>query len=84
MAKRIVRRETQGRPSERTADMPQGTSDDRAPVGVMENEPLSDVREPDYDTIARRAYELYCERGCEPGRDMDDWLEAERELRKQK
>jgi hypothetical protein len=48
----------------------------------MENEPAQEMREPDYDSIARRAYELYCERGCEPGREMDDWLKAEQELRK--
>ena len=35
---------------------------------------------PDHD-IARRAYELYCERGCQHGHDLDDWLRAERELR---
>ena len=33
------------------------------------------------DDIARRAYELYEERGCEHGRDCDDWLLAEHELR---
>ena len=31
--------------------------------------------------IARRAYELYCERGRRDGHDLDDWLEAERNLR---
>ncbi len=31
--------------------------------------------------VARRAYELFQERGCEPGRDLDDWLRAERELK---
>ncbi len=31
--------------------------------------------------IARRAFELYCDRGCEDGYDVDDWLEAEREVR---
>jgi len=31
--------------------------------------------------ISRRAYDLYLARGCEPGRDVDDWLQAERELR---
>ena len=31
--------------------------------------------------IARRAFELYCERGREDGHDVDDWLNAERELR---
>ena len=31
--------------------------------------------------IARRAYERYEERGSEHGHDVDDWLQAERELR---
>jgi hypothetical protein len=31
--------------------------------------------------IARRAFELYCDRGREDGHDVDDWLTAERELR---
>jgi Protein of unknown function (DUF2934) len=31
--------------------------------------------------IARRAFELYCDRGREDGHDLDDWLTAERELR---
>jgi hypothetical protein len=30
--------------------------------------------------IARRAFELYCDRGREDGHDVDDWLNAEREL----
>jgi hypothetical protein len=33
------------------------------------------------DEVARRAYELYIRRGCTDGCDVDDWLEAERELR---
>ena len=32
------------------------------------------------DVVAVRAYELFQERGREPGRDVDDWLRAEREL----
>ncbi|MGH9331192.1 MAG: DUF2934 domain-containing protein [Vicinamibacterales bacterium] len=32
------------------------------------------------DKIARRAYEIYEARGGEHGRDMDDWLRAEREI----
>ena len=31
--------------------------------------------------IARRAYDLYLARGCEAGHDLEDWLQAERELR---
>jgi hypothetical protein len=30
--------------------------------------------------IAKRAFELYCERGRQNGHDVDDWLQAEREL----
>ena len=32
------------------------------------------------EAIAERAYELYVRRGGEPGRDMEDWLQAEREI----
>jgi hypothetical protein len=35
---------------------------------------------PTHAYIAARAYELYCERGCSHGHDVDDWLQAEREL----
>lgn len=30
--------------------------------------------------IARRAFELYCSRGGQHGSDVEDWLQAEREL----
>lgn len=33
-----------------------------------------------YDCVTRRAHEIYTERGSEAGREMDDWLEAQREL----
>jgi hypothetical protein len=33
------------------------------------------------DAIARRAYELYQARGGTHGADVDDWLQAEQELR---
>ena len=33
------------------------------------------------DDIARRAYDLYLARDHQPGHDVDDWLQAERELR---
>ena len=35
---------------------------------------------PSEQQIQQRAYELFLERGCEHGRDVEDWLEAEREL----
>ena len=34
-----------------------------------------------HERIAKRAYELFEEGGCENGKDMDHWLEAEREVR---
>jgi hypothetical protein len=36
------------------------------------------------ETIAARAYELYQARGGTHGADMDDWLQAERELRRER
>ena len=30
--------------------------------------------------IAKRAYQLYCERGYRDGAALDDWLDAEREI----
>ena len=32
------------------------------------------------EEIRRRAYEIYLQRGEQPGRDLEDWLQAEREL----
>ena len=32
------------------------------------------------EEIRFRAYEIYLERGEQPGRELDDWLQAEREL----
>jgi hypothetical protein len=36
--------------------------------------------QPTRDQIALRAYEIYLERGCEPGHELEDWTQAEREL----
>ena len=33
------------------------------------------------EDIARRAYDLYLGRGREPGHELEDWLQAEQELR---
>jgi hypothetical protein len=39
-----------------------------------------ELRESTKDEINHRAYALYLMRGCEQGRDVEDWLRAEREL----
>jgi hypothetical protein len=35
---------------------------------------------PTHEQIASRAYQIYLERGCQHGHDLDDWLQAEYEL----
>ena len=34
----------------------------------------------DFERISRRAYELCEQRGRQEGRDLEDWLDAERQL----
>lgn len=35
---------------------------------------------PPQEAIAKRAYELYLQRGSVPGYEVEDWLQAEAEL----
>jgi len=42
------------------------------------------VHNPTHGQIAEAAYRRYLNRGGEHGRDFDDWLEAEQELRSAK
>jgi hypothetical protein len=35
----------------------------------------------DPDAVAKRAYEIFQNRGGDHGADLDDWLEAERQLK---
>jgi hypothetical protein len=34
-----------------------------------------------HERIAQRAYDIYAQRGYAPGNPVDDWYEAERQLR---
>jgi hypothetical protein len=49
----------------------------RAPATPIETLPLE-------ERIRRRAYELYVQRGNESGSELNDWLQAEEEIRKAK
>jgi len=40
--------------------------------------PLTVSDEDLYERVARKAYELYQQRGEEPGHNLEDWLTAER------
>ena len=50
----------------------------KEPPGATQSE--SSATFPTQALIARRAYELFLQRGGEHGRDWEDWLTAEREL----
>lgn len=53
-------------------------------AGLVRNSPpTARIAETEVDTseeISSRAYELYVERGREHGHDLEDWLQAEREV----
>ena len=55
-------------------------SSTRRPIGPLSSKVIPSMVS--YEAIARRAYELFVERCREPGRDLDDWLQAERELQR--
>jgi hypothetical protein len=62
------------RPKGNRSSGPQATTTQAAETGEASagNAAREDMR--------RRAYEIYLERGEEPVRELDDWLQAEREL----
>lgn len=55
-------------------DTPEAAGESTAP-GPNGSAPVTDA------DVARRAYDLYLARGGEPGHDVEDWLQAERDLR---
>ena len=57
----------------------------KAPVQAQESTPMLGIEPPTdlTDLIATTAYFLAAERHFMPGRELDDWLEAERRVRAQ-
>jgi hypothetical protein len=49
-------------------------------MGAPQNSGDTTAATLDRDRVAARAYEIYQERGGTDGMDLDDWLQAEREL----
>jgi hypothetical protein len=41
---------------------------------------MTQRREPSIEEISKQAYNLYLERGGEHGRDIEDWVRAEKDL----
>ncbi len=62
------------KPANGAADSPKPARTSKKANGHAEN-----FNDP--DAVARRAYEIYQSRGGNHGADLDDWLEAERQLK---
>jgi hypothetical protein len=54
------------------------TQTSRTPAFTSPSPPTIDI--PTHDDIAQRAFVIYEQRGAANGSDLDDWLEAERQL----
>lgn len=54
---------------------------EEVPVSAPAADEASIQNEPSPEAVARRAYEIFLERGGAHGNDSDDWLQAELELR---
>jgi hypothetical protein len=59
-----------------------GMEDRRREMSESESAPPPSASSPTPEEIRQRAYELHLERGCIHGCDLDDWHQAERELRR--
>ena len=42
--------------------------------------PRAASNQPTQEEIALRAYQIYLKRGATPGNELDDWMQAERQL----
>lgn len=57
-----------------------GMGDTKHEAAESEKTQLQLANVPSLEQIRLRAYELHLEKGCAHGRDLNDWLQAEREL----
>lgn len=68
-------------PAARRRSASAATSAPRVRVRATARSADPKAADPTYDEIAEAAYHRYLNRGGGDGRDFDDWLEAERDLR---
>jgi hypothetical protein len=74
-----ARRTPARRTTRTTAETPVAVASELAmPEQSAVGRPADDLNP---EEVRRRAYEIYAGRGCTNGCDVDDWLEAERQLR---
>ncbi len=60
----------------RAPDYPRAIGEKEIPMGSVPSEDRGDLQR----RISMRAFELYVEHGCQDGHDLEDWLEAERQV----
>lgn len=58
-----------------------GTAVAAAPRATTAATPSTGAVTPTYEQIAQRAAEIWKKKGCLPGQDEQNWLEAERQLK---
>lgn len=57
-----------------------GKRDEEAVTTQKDNSQESALSDELQERIAKRAYELYLERGCREGCALEDWVDAEQEI----
>ena len=60
--------------------MSQAQQEQKPVAAVAKENETSSPNKVTFEQIAVRAHQIYQERGDNPGSDLDDWLEAERQL----
>jgi hypothetical protein len=78
MAKRTVRSSS----TTNLKTQPDALPEKAADMGAPDTRASSMGSEPSEEEIRMRAYRRYLERGGGDGQDFDDWLEAEKELKR--
>jgi hypothetical protein len=63
-------------------DEPSGSEEPAGSTATSNQATRALQPEPTTEQIAQRAYEIYQARGGTEGQDIEDWLEAERQLRR--
>jgi len=73
----------QNQPQTQPQRTPNGPSTKASPMAspTAKVEPMRTMDDATRERIAKRAYEIYMGRGGEQGDEVQDWLQAERELR---
>ena len=56
------------------------TRDEKAVTSPKDNPQEGVLSDELQERIGKRAYELYLERGCREGCDVEDWVDAKREI----